>query len=46
MAYSHTIRAAEHLGQRDEVRERIRGAVASERLVIRVLARELGLGAK
>src|SRR5439155_9151442 len=43
-AYSHTIAAAEHLGRRDEVRERIRALVANQGFVAQVLARELGLG--
>jgi hypothetical protein len=46
MAYSHTMKAAEHLGRCDGVRERIRGLVARESFVFHVLGRELGLGAK
>jgi hypothetical protein len=43
-AYSHTIKAAEQLGQRDEVLERIRVLVAAHKgFVAQVLGRELGL---
>jgi hypothetical protein len=35
--------AAEHLGRRDEVRERIRVLVANKGFVAQVLGRELGL---
>ncbi len=43
-AYSHTMTAAEHLGQRDEVRQRIRAFVANNGFVAQVLRSELGLG--
>jgi len=42
-AYSHTIKAAERIGRRDEVRERIRTFVAGRRFLVEVLGRELGL---
>jgi hypothetical protein len=42
-AYSHTIKAAEQLGRRDEVREHIRAFVANKGFVAQVLGRELGL---
>lgn len=43
-AYSHTLKAAERLGRRDEVRERIRALVAAGKgFVAQVLDRELGL---
>jgi hypothetical protein len=42
-AYSHTINAAERIGRRDEVRERIRALVAGRRFLVEVLGRELGL---
>ena len=42
-AYSHTINAAERIGRRDEVRERIRTLVAGRRFLVEVLGRELGL---
>ena len=45
-AYSHTMKAAEHLGRCDEARERIRGLAANDRFVIRVLGRELGVHGK
>jgi hypothetical protein len=45
-AYSHTMKAAEHLGRCDEARERIRGLAANDSFVIRVLGRELALGGK
>jgi hypothetical protein len=41
-AYSHTITAAEHLGRREEVRERIRTLIANKGFVAQVLGRELG----
>ena len=43
-AYSHTMTAAEHLGRRDEVRQRIRAFVANNGFVAQVLRSELGLG--
>lgn len=46
IAYSHMMKAAEHLGRWDEARERIRGLAANDRFVIQVLGRELGLGRK
>jgi tetratricopeptide (TPR) repeat protein len=42
-AYSHTLQAAEQIGRRDEVRERIRTLVANKGFVAQVLGRELGL---
>ena len=42
-AYSHTMTAAEQVGRREEVRERIRALVANQGLVAQVLGRELGL---
>jgi hypothetical protein len=45
-AYSSTMKAAERNGQVDEVRERVRALVASERaggFVAKILGRELGL---
>ncbi len=42
-AYSHTMTAAEHLGRRDEVRQRIRAFVANNGFVAQVLRSELGL---
>ena len=43
-AYSHTLKAAEQLGRRDEVREQIRALVAARKgFVAQVLGRELGL---
>jgi tetratricopeptide (TPR) repeat protein len=43
-AYSHTIKAAEHLGRSDEVRERIRALVIAHKgFLAQVLGRELGL---
>ena len=41
-AYSHTMKAAEHLGRCDEARQRIQRLTANDRFVIRVLGRELG----
>jgi len=43
-AYSHTMTAAEQVGRREEVRERIRALVANKRFVAQVLGGELGLG--
>jgi hypothetical protein len=43
-AYSHTLKAAERLDRREEVREQIRGLVAARKgFVAQVLGRELGL---
>ncbi len=42
-AYSHTLKAAEQIGRRDEVRERIRTLIANKGFVAQVLGRELGL---
>jgi uncharacterized oxidoreductase len=42
-AYTYTINAAERLGRRDEVRERIRTLVANQLYMAEVLGRELGL---
>jgi hypothetical protein len=42
-AYSHTMTAAEQVGRREEVRERIRALVANQGFVAQVLGRELGL---
>jgi hypothetical protein len=43
-AYSHTLKAAEQLGRRNEVREQIRALVAARKgFVAQVLGRELGL---
>ena len=43
-AYSHTMTAAEQVGRREEVRERIRALVANKGFVAEVLGGELGLG--
>ena len=40
-AYSHTLKAAEKIGRRDEVRERIRTLVANKGFVAQVLGKEL-----
>jgi tetratricopeptide (TPR) repeat protein len=40
-AYSHTLKAAEQIGRRDEVRERIRTLVANKGFVAQVLGKEL-----
>jgi hypothetical protein len=42
-AYANTIKAAERLERRDEVRDRIRAMVANQGFVAQVLGRELGL---
>ena len=42
-AYSYTINAAERVGRRDEVRERIHTLVTGHRFLVEVLGRELGL---
>jgi tetratricopeptide (TPR) repeat protein len=42
-AYSHSLKAAEQLGRRDEMRERIRTLVPNKGFVAPVLGRELGL---
>jgi tetratricopeptide (TPR) repeat protein len=42
-AYSYTLKAAEQLGRRDEVRDRVRNLVANKGFVAQVLGRELGL---
>jgi tetratricopeptide (TPR) repeat protein len=42
-AYSNTIKAAERLDRRDEVRDRVRAMVANKGFVAQVLGRELGL---
>jgi len=42
-AYSHTMKAAERLGQTEGVRERIGGLIAGERFIVQVLGRELGI---
>jgi hypothetical protein len=42
-AYSNTMKAAERLGRRDEVRERIRTSIDNKGFVAQVLGRELGL---
>jgi hypothetical protein len=42
-AYSSTMKAAERVHRRDEVRERIRPLAAENRLITEVLGRELGL---
>jgi len=42
-AYSNTIKAAERLDRRDEVRDRVRATFANNRFVAQVLGRELGL---
>jgi hypothetical protein len=42
-AYSHTMTAAEQVGRREGVRERIRALVANQGFVAQVLGRELGL---
>jgi hypothetical protein len=42
-AYSDTIKAADRLDRRDEVRERVRAMVANKGFVAQVLGRELAL---
>jgi hypothetical protein len=42
-AYSHTMNAAERIGRRDEVQERIRALVTGSRFLVEVLGRELQL---
>jgi hypothetical protein len=42
-AYSNTMKAAERLDRRDEVRERIRASIDNKGFVAQVLGRELGL---
>ena len=42
-AYSNTMKAAERLDRRDEVRERIRASLDNKGFVAQVLGRELGL---
>jgi hypothetical protein len=42
-AYSYTLKAAQQLGRRDEVRDRVRNLVANKGFVAQVLGRELGL---
>jgi hypothetical protein len=42
-AYSHTINAAERIGRRDEVRERIHTLVTGRRFLVQLLGRELEL---
>jgi hypothetical protein len=42
-AYANTIKAAERLDRRDEVRDRVRAMVANKGFVAQVLGRELGL---
>jgi hypothetical protein len=41
--YSNTMKAAERLDRRDEVRERIRASIDNKGFVAQVLGRELGL---
>jgi hypothetical protein len=45
-AYSHTLKAAEQIGRRDEVRERIRTLVANKGFVAQVLGKELGISTR
>ena len=42
-AYLHTIRAAERLERRNEVRDRIRVLIVHKGFVAQILGRELGL---
>jgi len=45
-AYSHTLKAAEQIGRRDEVRDRIRTLVANKGFVAQVLGKELGISTR
>jgi hypothetical protein len=45
-AYTHTMNAAERVGRREVVRERIRTLVANKRFMTELLGRELGLSGK